>query len=407
MNCNFEKIRRDFPFFTNHQEMIYFDNAATTQKPQVVLQKLNNFYQNENVNVHRGAYTLADQITMQYEEVRQKVAKFIHADSEREIIFTAGTTEAINWVANGFFLSQLSSGDEIIVTTMEHHSNLLPWQSVAKKTGAKLKFVDFDRDYMLNITDLKEKISNKTKLVAITAVSNVLGTIIPIQEIAKIAHQNNALVLVDAAQAAPSMPLDVQQWNADFVTFSGHKMLGPTGVGVLWGRKDLLQDLEPQTYGGGMIDDVERSDMVLREVPWCFEGGTPNIAGVIGLGAAIDYLTYLGMENIYHREEELTDYLLTEMQRLQGLKIYASSKQLRIGVLSFNVGKIHAHDVATVLDTKNVAIRTGHHCAIPLMKQLGITGTCRASVYFYNTEQEIDEFVKKVDQTREFFESYG
>lgn len=290
---------------------------------------------------------------------------------------------------------------------MEHHSNLLPWQSIAKKTGAKLKFVDFDRNYMLDIADLKDKISNKTRLVAVTAVSNVLGTINPIKEISKIAHQKNALILVDAAQAAPSMPLDVREWDADFVAFSGHKMLGPTGVGVLWGRKALLQDLEPQTYGGGMIDDVAKSEMILREVPWCFEGGTPNIAGVIGLGVAIDYLEHLGMENIYHREKELTDYLLTKMQQLQGLQIYASPQQSRIGIVSFNIDKVHAHDVATVLDVQNVAIRTGHHCAIPLMKRLGIAGTCRASVYFYNTKQEIDEFVKKVDQTREFFEVYG
>lgn len=407
MNCNFEKVRCDFPFFTNHQKMVYLDNAATTQKPRTVIQKLNDYYQNENVNVHRGAYTLADRITVQYENVRQKVAKFIHADSEREVIFTAGTTEAINWVANGFFLKQLSAGDEIIVTTMEHHSNLLPWQSIAKKTGAKLKFVDFDRNYMLDIADLKDKISNKTRLIAVAAVSNVLGTINPIKEISKIAHQKNALILVDAAQAAPSMPLDVREWDADFIAFSGHKMLGPTGVGVLWGRKALLQDLEPQTYGGGMIDDVAKSEMILREVPWCFEGGTPNIAGVIGLGVAIDYLEHLGMENIYYREKELTDYLLTKMQQLQGLQIYASPQQSRIGIVSFNINKVHAHDVATVLDVQNVAIRTGHHCAIPLMKRLGITGTCRASVYFYNTKQEIDEFVKKIDQTREFFEVYG
>lgn len=403
MNCDFEKIRHDFPFFDN-QNIIYFDNAATTQKPRKVLQKLSDYYQDENANIHRGAYELADKLTMQYEDVRQKVAKFIHASSEREIVFTSGTTEAINWVANGFLLKQLTAGDEIMVTTMEHHSNLLPWQVIAKKTGAKLKFVNFDRNFMLDINDLKKKISSKTKLIAVTAVSNVLGTVNPISEIAKIAHENNAFILVDAAQAIPSIPINVQQWDADFVAFSGHKMLGPTGIGVLWGRQALLQQMEPQTYGGGMIDDVEPTDMILREVPWCFEGGTQNIAGVIGLGIAIDYLNQLGMKNIQQREKELTDYLLTKMQQLQGLKIYASSKQVRMGIVSFNVGKVHSHDIATVLDSKQVAIRTGHHCAIPLMKILGVSGTCRASVYFYNTEQEIDEFVKRLDQTREFFD---
>lgn len=403
MNCNFDNIRRDFPFF-NHQKLIYFDNAATTQKPREILQKLADYYQTENANIHRGAYELADQLTSQYEEVRQKVAQFINAPSEREIVFTSGTTEAINWVANGFLLQQLTAGDEIVVTTMEHHSNFLPWQAIAKKTGATLKMVNFDSHYMLDINDLKKKINAKTKMIAVTAVSNVLGTVNPITEIAKIAHQNGSLILVDAAQAIPSIPVDVQRWNADFIAFSGHKMLGPTGIGVLWGRKQLLQQMEPQTYGGGMIDDVTTTKVVLREVPWCFEGGTQNIAGVIGLGVAIDYLKQIGMKNIQQREEQLTAYLLEKMKQLQGLTIYASPQQVRMGIVSFSVGKIHPHDIATVLDSKQVAIRTGHHCAIPLMKMLGVSGTCRVSLYFYNTEQEIDEFVKRLDQTREFFD---
>lgn len=406
MNCNFDNIRRDFPFF-NQQKLIYFDNAATTQKPREILQKLADYYQTENANIHRGAYKLADQLTLQYEEVRQKVAQFINASSEREIVFTSGTTEAINWVANGFLLQQLTAGDEVVVTTMEHHSNFLPWQAIAKKTGAKLKMVNFDSHYMLDINDLKKKINAKTKMIAVTAVSNVLGTVNPITEIAKIAHQNGALILVDAAQAIPSIPVDVQRWDADFIAFSGHKMLGPTGIGVLWGRKQLLQQMEPQTYGGGMVDDVTTTKVVLHEVPWCFEGGTQNIAGVIGLGVAIDYLKQIGMKNIQRREEQLTAYLLTKMQQLQGLTIYASPQQVRMGIVSFNVGKIHPHDIATVLDSKQVAIRTGHHCAIPLMKMLGVSGTCRASLYFYNTEREVDEFVKRLNQTREFFDFDG
>lgn len=405
MNCNLKSIRQNFPLLQN-KKLIYFDNAATTQKPQTVIQTLTDYYQKQNANVNRGAYQLSAEATIEYEKVREKVAEFIHAKSEREVVFTKGTTQAINWIANGFVQKQLNEDDEIVVSIMEHHSNFLPWQIIAQNTHAKLKCVKMNSDYTLDMQDLKSKITEKTKFVAITAVSNVLGIVNPISEICKIAHQNNALVLVDAAQAVPSMPIDVQKWNADFVAFSGHKMLGPTGVGVLWGKGELLKDCAPLEYGGGMINDVSLDNVILKDVPWRFEGGTPNIAGVIGLGKAIDFLKKIGMQNILEREKNLTKILLEKICNIEGVKVYANPNQNQTGIVSFNIGKVHPHDVATFLDAFGIAIRTGHHCAIPLMHELKVSGTCRASLYFYNTEEEIEQFVQKIKKARDFFGFY-
>lgn len=405
-----DAVRADFPFLNqimNGHPLIYLDNAATTQKPRPVLRALRQYYTQENVNVHRGGYARAAATTAEYEEVRTRVAHLINAPSAREVVFTKGTTEALNWAAFGGAVS-LKPGDEILVTVMEHHSNLVPWQVLAARSGAVLRFVEVTADGILDWADFQRKLSARTRVVAVSATSNVLGTVNPVTAIARIAHKAGALVVVDAAQAVGHMPVDVQKWGADLVAFSGHKMLGPTGIGVLWGQRAVLERMHPLEYGGEMISAVTRDETTFKEVPWCFEGGTQNIAGVIGLGKAIQYLERQGIEAIQAREQQLAARLATGLRALPQVTVYGpvSGKQ-RNGVVAFNVGSLHAHDVATALDAQGTAVRAGHHCAQVLMKHLGVSGTVRASVAFYNTTAEVDALVAQVERTEAFFKKYG
>ncbi|MFK5676718.1 aminotransferase class V-fold PLP-dependent enzyme [Ligilactobacillus sp. LYQ60] len=403
-------VRADFPFLTqtmNGHPLIYLDNAATTQKPWPVLQALRQYYTQENVNVHRGGYARAAATTAEYEGVRMQVARLINASSAREIVFTKGTTEALNWAAFGGAVS-LKPQDEILVTVMEHHSNLVPWQILAARTGAVLRFVELTTAGTLDWVDFQRKLSTRTRVVAVSAASNVLGTVNPVAAIARTAHEVGALVVVDAAQAIGHMPVDVQEWGADFVAFSGHKMLGPTGIGVLWGQRAVLERMHPLEYGGEMISAVTRNETTFKEVPWCFEGGTQNIAGVIGLGKAIRYLEQQGIATIQAREQRLAARLAAGLRALPQVTVYGPvSGEQRNGVVAFNVGSLHAHDVATVLDAQGTAVRAGHHCAQVLMDHLGVPGTVRASVAFYNTTAEVDALVTQVERTEAFFKKHG
>lgn len=403
-------VRADFPFLTqtmNGHPLIYLDNAATTQKPRPVLQVLRRYYTQENVNVHRGGYARAAATTAEYEGVRKQVAHLINAPSPREVVFTKGTTEALNWAAFGGAVS-LKPRDEILVTVMEHHSNLVPWQLLAARTGAVLRFVELTTDGTLDWDDFQRKLSVRTRVVAVSAASNVLGTINPVAAIARLAHEVDALVVVDAAQAIGHMLVDVQEWGADLVAFSGHKMLGPTGIGVLWGQRAVLERMHPLEYGGEMISAVTRDEAIFKEVPWCFEGGTQNIAGVIGLGAAIRYLEQQGIATIQTQEQRLAARLAAGLRELPHVTVYGPvSKEQRNGVVAFNVGSLHAHDVATVLDAQGTAVRAGHHCAQVLMDHLGVSGTVRASVAFYNTVAEVDSLVAQVERTEAFFKKHG
>ena len=377
-----ERIREDFPILKrkiNGHPLIYFDNTATTQKPVQVINAIKEFYEKYNANIHRGVHTLSQEASELYEKAHEKVADFINADW-REVIFVRNTTEAINLVAN---ILDLEDG-EVVVSMMEHHSNLVPWQD------KNLKVVNIKKDGTLDMEDLKEKITKKTKLVAITHVSNVLGTINPVEEIGKMAHEVGALFLVDGAQSVPHMPIDVRKMDCDFLAFSGHKMLGPTGIGVLYGKKDLLEELPPFLKGGDMISHVWVDKATWNELPWKYEAGTPNIAGGVGLGAAVDYLKSIGVENVRRHEEELVRYALDGLSSL-GVEIYGPEE--RGGLISFNLDGIHPHDVAYFLDRKGIAVRSGHHCAQPLMRYFGIKGTVRASFYIYNTKWEIDKFL--------------
>ncbi|MFK5706097.1 aminotransferase class V-fold PLP-dependent enzyme [Ligilactobacillus sp. LYQ139] len=403
-------VRADFPFLTqtmNGHPLIYLDNAATTQKPWPVLQALRQYYTQENVNVHRGGYARAAATTAEYEGVRMQVARLINASSAREIVFTKGTTEALNWAAFGGAVS-LKPQDEILVTVMEHHSNLVPWQILAARTGAVLRFVELTTAGTLDWVDFQRKLSTRTRVVAVSAASNVLGTVNPVAAIARTAHEVGALVVVDAAQAIGHMPVDVQKWGADFVAFSGHKMLGPTGIGVLWGQRAVLERMHPLEYGGEMISAVTRNETTFKEVPWCFEGGTQNIAGVIGLGKAIRYLEQQGIATIQAREQRLAARLAAGLRALPQVTVYGPvSGEQRNGVVAFNVGSLHAHDVATVLDAQGTAVRAGHHCAQVLMDHLGVPGTVRASVAFYNTTAEVDALITQVERTEAFFKKHG
>lgn len=402
---NVETIRKDFPILdqvVNDEPLIYLDNAATTQKPQKVLDVLRHYYENDNANVHRGVHTLAERATAEYEASRKKVRRFINANSTREVLFTRGTTTSLNWVAH-FARQILSADDEIVISIMEHHSNLVPWQEAAKATGATLKFV-YLKDGLLDMDDLRAKITDKTKFVSITHVSNVLGTINPVREIAKIAHEHGAYMVVDGAQSTPHMKIDVQALDCDFFAFSGHKMMGPTGIGVLYGREDLLKQFEPIEFGGEMIDFVYESHSTWTELPWKFEAGTPNIAGSIALGAAIDVLCDVGIENIQAHEQELVDYIMPKLRAIDGLTIYGPTDNTkRAGVIAFNLDGLHPHDVATALDMEGIAVRAGHHCAQPLLSYLGTAATARASFYLYNTKADCDKLIEALIKTKEFF----
>ena len=368
------KIRQDFAILdqvVNDEPLVYLDNAATTQKPQVVLDTLMAYYHEDNANVHRGVHTLAERATAAYEASREKLRQFINAKSTKEVLFTRGTTTGLNWV--GRFAEQvLEPGDEVVISIMEHHSNIIPWQEACKKTGAKLVYA-YLKDGQLDMEDLANKITEKTKFVSLAQVSNVLGCINPVKEIAKLAHQVGAYMVVDGAQSAPHMAIDVQDLDCDFFTLSGHKMLGPTGIGVLYGKEEILNQMNPIEFGGEMIDFVYEQEATWKELPWKFEAGTPNIAGAIALGTAVDYLSALGMENIHAYEQELVDYVLPKLQAIDGLTVYGpEDPSQHAGVIAFNIDGLHPHDVATALDYEGVAVRAGHHCAQPLINHLGI-----------------------------------
>jgi len=398
-------IREQFPIL--HQEinghpLVYLDNAATSQKPQSVIDAIKHYYDFENSNVHRGVHTLGSRATDAYEGAREKVAKFINARRTQEIIFTRGTTTALNIVASSYARSVCKEGDEIVITAMEHHSNLIPWQQVAKATGATLKYIPLQPDGNIDLADVEKTITGNTKIVAIAYVSNVMGVIHPVKQIAEIAHRNGAVIVVDGAQSTPHMKVDVQDLDCDFYALSGHKMCGPTGIGALYGKKALLESMEPVEFGGEMIDDVGLYDSTWKELPWKFEGGTPIIAGAVGLGAAIDFLEQIGMDKIARHESVLAAYATERLSEIGGLTIYGPAKR-HVGVVTFNLGDVHPHDVATVLDASGVAIRAGHHCCQPLMRWLQVSATARASFYLYNTEQDVDRLVSALIQTKEYF----
>ncbi|MEW9669240.1 cysteine desulfurase [Ammoniphilus sp. 3BR4] len=401
---NIKEIKSQFPILNqevNGHPLVYLDSAATSQKPIPVIEAIEDYYRRYNSNVHRGVHTLGTWATDAYEGAREKVKKFINAKESAEIIFTRGTTTSLNIVANCYAREFLKEGDEIVTTLMEHHSNLIPWQQAAKRTGATLKYIPLQPDGTVKLEDVEAAITEKTKLVSIAFVSNVMGTIHPIKEIAEIAHRNGALICVDAAQGAPHLKIDVQDLDCDFLALSGHKMAGPTGIGALYGKRALLEKMTPYEFGGEMIDFVELYDSTWKELPWKFEGGTPIIAGAIGLGAAIDFLQQIGMDNIERHEKQLVGYAMEQLRQVDGLTIFGPEE--RSGLVTFNLDDVHPHDVATVLDAEGIAVRAGHHCAQPLMRWLNVTATARASFYIYNSEEDIDALVKGLKKTKEYF----
>ena len=385
MDNNTNDYLADFPALNqrvNDERLAYLDNAATVQRPHQVIQALVNFYEQDNANVHRGVHTLAERATKDYEEARKKVQKFINASSANEIIFTKGCTDGLNLVAATYGEQNIQPGDEIVISIMEHHSNLIPWQQLAKEKGATLKYIELTPDGELDLADAKNKITDKTK----------------------IAHQHGAIVVGDGAQAVPHMPVDVQDLDVDFYAFSGHKMMSPMGIGVLYGKESLLRAMPPYQYGGEMINDVHRDESTWADIPFKFEAGTQNIAGAVGLGAAIDYLNGIGMDKIVQKEQELVNYVLPKLIAIPDVEVYGpQSPAKHTGVIAFNIKGLHPHDVATALDMDGVAVRAGHHCAQPLMEDLGVTATARASFYFYNTKEDADQLINAIKETKEFF----
>jgi cysteine desulfurase/selenocysteine lyase len=387
-----EAIRDDFPILKQKIDppLVYLDSAASSQKPNRVIEALSEYYRSYNANIHRGIYRISEKATAMYEESRKKIARFINARRPRQIIFTRNTTESINIVAYSWGNANLSAGDEILVSVMEHHSNLVPWQLLAQRTGAKLKFIEVTDEGFLHLEDLNRLLTERTKLVAITHVSNVLGTVNPVQSITTAAHAVGAKVLIDAAQSVPHLPVDVQAINCDFLAFSGHKMCGPTGIGVLYGKLDLLEEMPPFLGGGSMIRTVERERSTYADLPQKFEAGTPSIAQAIGLGAAVDYLNDIGLDAIHPHEQDLLEYAHQKLSEIEGITIYGPKPRNRVGAITFNLDRIHAHDVAGILDQDGVAIRAGHHCTQPLMQRFGVIATARASFYLYNKLEEVD-----------------
>ncbi|MGG1420437.1 cysteine desulfurase SufS [Bacillus subtilis] len=401
---NITDIREQFPILhqqVNGHDLVYLDSAATSQKPRAVIETLDKYYNQYNSNVHRGVHTLGTRATDGYEGAREKVRKFINAKSMAEIIFTKGTTTSLNMVALSYARANLEPGDEVVITYMEHHANIIPWQQAVKATGATLKYIPLQEDGTISLEDVRETVTSNTKIVAVSHVSNVLGTVNPIKEMAKIAHDNGAVIVVDGAQSTPHMKIDVQDLDCDFFALSSHKMCGPTGVGVLYGKKALLENMEPAEFGGEMIDFVGLYESTWKELPWKFEAGTPIIAGAIGLGAAIEFLEEIGLDEISRHEHKLAAYALERFRQLDGVTVYGPEE--RAGLVTFNLDDVHPHDVATVLDAEGIAVRAGHHCAQPLMKWLDVTATARASFYLYNTEEEIDKLVEALQKTKEYF----
>lgn len=403
------RIREDFPILRRvlrgNRRLVYLDNAATTQKPLFVIDTISNYYKNYNSNIHRGVHQLAEEATLEYESTREKVREFINARSEEEIIFTRNTTEAINLVAYSWGTKNIGRDDCILITEIEHHSNIVPWQLLAQRYNCKLEYVSVDEDGYLNLSEYQELLNrNRVKLISISQMSNVLGTIVPINKIIRIAHERDIPVLVDAAQSVPHMKVDVQEMNCEFMAFSAHKMLGPTGVGVLYVKKEILMGMQPFLGGGDMIKDVDKYQTYYNDLPYKFEAGTPNIAGVVGFGASIDYLNRIGMSAIRTHEVGLIDYAMKRMKDIQGITIYGPlESSARGGVISFNLGDIHPHDLATIMDDRGIAIRSGHHCAQVLMRKLKVSATSRVSFYIYNTKEEIDLFVQALHDARRLF----
>lgn len=398
-----KNIRKDFPILED-ETLVYLDTAASSLKPIQVINKLEEYYKKYGVNVHRGVYNLSFIATEEYEKAREKVAQFINASFE-EIIFTRGASSALNLVASSYGLNHLTKEDEIIVTELEHHSHVLPWQNVSNITGAKLVYVPLNEEGRVTIENFKKVLTDKTKVVAINYVSNVMGYITPLKEIIKLAHEKGAVVSVDAAQAAPHKKIDVKELNADFLAFSGHKMLGPTGIGVLYGKKELLQEMPPIEFGGDMNDNVNLYDASWKDAPYKFETGTPPIAEALGLGAAIDYLEEIGLENIHKHELDLKNYTVQKLKEIEDIEIYNATSET--GIISFNIKGVHPHDAITFFDGDNICMRAGHHCAQLVIKWLQVVATLRVSFYLYNTKQDCDTFIHSVQQARDFFKSVG
>lgn len=404
-----EKIRNDFPILKRKisgTQVVYLDNGATSQKPVHVIEAMKKYYESHNANIHRSVHTLAEEATNIYENARENIASFINAEKE-EVIFTKNATEAINLVMYSWGL-QLNKGDEIITTVMDHHSNIVPWQALEKK-GIKLSFIDITDDGMLRMEELEEKINSKTKLVAVTQASNVLGTINPVEEIAKLAHDHGALCLVDGAQSVPKMQVDFKKIDCDFLAFTGHKMLGPMGIGVLAAKQEILEKMNPFLYGGDMIKKVTVSGSTWNDLPWKFEAGTANVEGAVGMSAAVDYLKRIGMNSVRSHDKQITEYALEKLSEIKDIKIYGpSDPEKRTGAVSFNIVKnndilIHPHDLASLLNDRGIAIRSGNHCAQPLHERLGVPSTARASFYVYSTKEEVDLLVKALEHARKVF----
>lgn len=396
------KIRKDFPIYQTHPNLIFFDSAASSHKVKNAIDEVDHYYQTLGVNVHRGAYDLAYETTALYEHARQNVARFINT-KEEEVIFTKGTTSALNMVAQAF-IHTLKPGDEIITSELEHHSSLLPWMIAAQKTGAKLVYIPLTDEGRITVESFKKVLTNQTKIVAITHVSNVMGYLTPIEEIAKLAHEKNAIVILDAAQSAPHMKLDVKKLDVDFLAFSGHKMFGPSGVGVLYGKQLLLNQIEPYEYGGEMADQVTKDSVTFKDAPLRFEAGTPVISGAIGLSAAIDYIEMIGFNEIHAHTHEIHQYLLKQLLEVEGITIY--NKTADNPVIAFNIDGVHPHDIATMLDSTKVSVRAGHHCAQLVSQFLGVQSTLRASIHIYNDQHDCDVFIQSVIAARDFFRQF-
>jgi len=400
MGLSSETIKKDFPIF-NNSDLVYLDNAATTHKPQSVLNAVDRLYTEANANVHRALYSLGSESTERFENSRTKVADFINSNSAKEIIFTSGTTEAINLLARSLG-DTLKPGDEILISEMEHHSNIVPWQLAAQRTGATLNYIPITETGELDLSDPDLYFKPNTKIVSLTHISNVLGTINPVKNLAEMAHEMGALFIVDGAQGVPHLQVNVQDLGCDFYAFSGHKMLGPTGIGALWGKTELLDGIEPFMGGGEMIETVTMESSTWNEIPYKFEAGTPNFAQAVGLGAAVDYLKTIGMSTIAEHEKTLTAYALNKINQIEGIRIHGSADE-RAGVISFNVDGIHPHDLAQFLNEDNIALRVGHHCAQPLLSTLGETATARLSFYIYNDESDVDKFYDSLTNIRKYF----
>ena len=403
---NLEQIKNDFPLLKN-RDISYLDSGATTQKPSQVIEAVKNFYENLNANPHRGAYSLSMEATEVYENTRNKIAKFVNAKYSEEIVFTKNASEALNLIAYSYGLENLKKEDKIVLSIMEHHSNLVPWQKVSKVTGCKLEYLYINKDFEISDEEIESKITDDTKIVAITHVSNVLGTINDVKKIIKYAHKKGAVVIVDSSQSIPHMKIDVQDLDCDFLAFSGHKMLAPLGIGVLYGKREILNQMPPFLMGGDMIEYVYEQNTTFAPLPNKFEAGTQNVEGVVGLSSAIDYIEKIGYDKIQEIEKNVVEYALEELKKLDFLELYVTTnKENHSSVISFNIKGVHPHDVASILDSEGVCVRSGNHCAQPLLRYMGIDSTCRASFYFYNTKEDVDKLVKALDKAYKMFEKY-